>query len=197
MLRVGQLDILDGAGDEYSRYGIGYRVGYGMQDDGRYKAREIIWASGAASAYRRQMLEEVSLFDERFEAYYEDVDLGLRALAAGWSGEYVPEAVVEHHGGWSDRNDRSIRLTTRNSLLVIAKCWPTRLIASNLPFLVYGQLRNAAWAVRNGHGRAWAAGFFAAARSWRSFRRASPASAPWEDKLARTHPFGEHRRQPL
>jgi hypothetical protein len=33
---------------------------------------------------RRQMLEEVGLFDERYFAYCEETDLGLRAIAAGW-----------------------------------------------------------------------------------------------------------------
>ena len=33
---------------------------------------------------RRGALEDVGLFDERYFAYCEEADLGLRAVAAGW-----------------------------------------------------------------------------------------------------------------
>ena len=43
-----------------------------------------VWAT-ADMAYRREALEEVGGFDERFpRAYREDADLGLRVTAAGW-----------------------------------------------------------------------------------------------------------------
>lgn len=43
-----------------------------------------VWAT-ADLAYRREALEEVGGFDERFpRAYREDADLGLRVTAAGW-----------------------------------------------------------------------------------------------------------------
>jgi GT2 family glycosyltransferase len=45
------------------------------------------------------MLEEISLFDEDFFAYYEDVDLSFRAQLAGWKVAYVPSAVAYHQIG--------------------------------------------------------------------------------------------------
>ncbi|MCW2615705.1 MAG: hypothetical protein JWN08_2699 [Frankiales bacterium] len=43
-----------------------------------------VWAT-ADLAYRREVLEQVGGFDERFpRAYREDADLGLRVVAAGW-----------------------------------------------------------------------------------------------------------------
>jgi GT2 family glycosyltransferase len=50
------------------------------------------------------MLEDIKLaggyFDPRHFMYFEDMDLGWRARLAGWSAQYVPEAVVFHrwHG---------------------------------------------------------------------------------------------------
>jgi len=47
-------------------------------------------------------------FDERFFAYLEDVDLGLRLQAAGNHGYYIPGAKVYHHGAaTSGGNSRS------------------------------------------------------------------------------------------
>lgn len=48
-------------------------------------------------AYRRRTLEAVDGFDERFTmAYGEDTDLAWRAIDAGATTTFVPEAVVEH-----------------------------------------------------------------------------------------------------
>ena len=43
---------------------------------------------------RRQLLEEVGLFDERYFAYCEEADLALRAKAAAWETGLVRGAVV-------------------------------------------------------------------------------------------------------
>jgi GT2 family glycosyltransferase len=190
-LQAGAPGTLDGAGDEYSRFGIPFRVGRGEQDRDQFPPRDILFASGGACAYRRKVFDRVGLFDERLEAYYEDLDLGLRAWSAGWRGRYVPGSVVVHRGGWSDRVQRGTRLTTRNAILVIAKNWPRRLILRQLPWLGYGQLRTMLWALRTGQGRAWLAGLLSAARNAPEVRRGSqPRVDSWERILAREYPFG-------
>jgi GT2 family glycosyltransferase len=61
---------------------------------------------------RREMLDELSGFDEGFFLYGEDIDLCYRAWRAGWSCWYVPAAVVEHeHQAVTDR-----QLFTRRTL---------------------------------------------------------------------------------
>ena len=57
---------------------------------------DTLFPSGSAALYRRKMLDEIGLFDERFFLYCEDTDLGLRARWAGWECVYVAGAVVEH-----------------------------------------------------------------------------------------------------
>ncbi|HET9732857.1 MAG TPA: glycosyltransferase [Acidimicrobiales bacterium] len=49
---------------------------------------------GTMLALRRSCLVDVGLFDERYFAYVEEADLGLRAVAAGWDVGVVPAAVV-------------------------------------------------------------------------------------------------------
>ncbi len=58
--------------------------------------RDALLPSACAALYRREMLDEIGLFDEKFFLYCEDTDLGLRARWAGWECAYVAGAVVEH-----------------------------------------------------------------------------------------------------
>lgn len=64
---------------------------------------EVDWVPGTFTVYRREMLEETGLFDERFFLYYEETDLCLQAKKAGWSVYFTPEAEVVHVGGGSSK----------------------------------------------------------------------------------------------
>ncbi len=55
------------------------------------------WASGAALFCRLSAFPDRVFFDERFFLYFEDVDFSARLWKRGWSVEYFPEFVVEHH----------------------------------------------------------------------------------------------------
>ena len=49
-------------------------------------------------------------FDEDFFLYGEDLDLCLRVRRAGWKIGYIPDAVVVHWGGQSERNNIPVRV---------------------------------------------------------------------------------------
>lgn len=61
----------------------------------------IAGVSAGAALFRGRMLREVGLFDPAYFAYYEDVDLSLRAARAGHLSWYVREAVARHRFGAS------------------------------------------------------------------------------------------------
>jgi GT2 family glycosyltransferase len=90
-------DIIDAAG--LTVYPDGLSIGRGrLEPQERYTQREeVFFGSGCASLYRREMLNEIGLFDADFFAYAEDTDLGWRARLSRWKAFYVPEAVVYHH----------------------------------------------------------------------------------------------------
>ena len=77
------------------------------------------------------MLDEIGLFDERFFLYCEDTDLGLRARWAGWEGEYVAGAVVDH--AYSKSAGRASALKAyyveRNRLYTVIKNFPFSMLA--------------------------------------------------------------------
>ena len=57
--------------------------------------------SGGAALLRTRLLREVGLFDPAYFAYYEDVDLSLRAARAGSGSWYARAAVARHRFGAS------------------------------------------------------------------------------------------------
>jgi GT2 family glycosyltransferase len=80
---------------------------------------------------------EAGGFDERYFAYLEDVELGLRLRLAGYTCRYEP-AVARHAGsGSSDAlPDGPLALVERNTLLLAARHFPARW----MPYLAYRQL---------------------------------------------------------
>ena len=67
----------------------------------------VDWVSGACMVVRREAIEGIGGFDQRFFLYWEDTDLCRRIKDAGWDVIYLPEATVMHIGGKSS-NTRPI-----------------------------------------------------------------------------------------
>ena len=105
--------------------GMGRRQGERMHEDS-----EIFGACGAAALLRRSLFEEMGGFDERYFAFYEDVDLNVRARIAGWSFQLVSSAVVWHVGnsawqaGFDEPSAENARLVARNRLCTQIKFLP-------------------------------------------------------------------------
>jgi GT2 family glycosyltransferase len=90
------------------------------------RRQEALLPSGSAAFYRREMLEEIGLFDEGFFLYCEDTDLGLRARWAAWECLYVPDAVVEHRYSHSAGQASALKAyyVERNRLFLAVKNLP-------------------------------------------------------------------------
>ena len=58
--------------------------------------RAVDWVPLPATMLRREAIDAVGGFDERFRAYFDDVDLALRLANAGWEVWCVPDAKVVH-----------------------------------------------------------------------------------------------------
>jgi GT2 family glycosyltransferase len=75
--------------------------GSGEPDRGQLDRPERVFgATGAASLFRRQALEDVAVggeaFDSRFHSFREDAELCFRLRERGWEVLYQPRAVCEH-----------------------------------------------------------------------------------------------------
>lgn len=67
----------------------------------------VDWVSGACMLARREALEKVGGFDERYFLYWEDADLCRRLRAVGYHVRYVPGAAAIHRVGQSSRTARA------------------------------------------------------------------------------------------
>ena len=72
---------------------------------------------GTLTLYRKKCLAEIGLFDERYFAYGDEYDLGLRARRHNWKVGMVWGAVVINPGSWTP-NPIKHYLISRNSLLL-------------------------------------------------------------------------------
>jgi GT2 family glycosyltransferase len=117
---------LDSAGMLICRDGSSKQRGHLEAPSAYNRAQEVLLPSASAALYRRDMLEEIGLFDEGFFLYCEDTDLGLRARWAAWECRYVPGAVVEHRYSHSAGKASGLKAyyVERNRLYVIFKNFP-------------------------------------------------------------------------
>lgn len=61
---------------------------------------ELPYSCAGSAAYDKKKLSELGGFDEIYSPFYwEDFDLGYRAVKRGWKNVYVPESVVFHEHG--------------------------------------------------------------------------------------------------
>ncbi len=157
-------NILDGAGDLYCALGWAFALGKGKAVKGNYeKPQEIFSACGGAVIYRKEILDEIGIFDQNHFAYLEDCDLGYRAQIFGYRNFYAPEAVVKHAGSGvsgSRHNEFKVNLSSRNSVYLIYKNMPFLQIILNLPFLIPGFLVKYLFFMKKGLGNTYRKGIW-------------------------------------
>jgi hypothetical protein len=91
------------------RHGLTRHIGDGETDRGQYETpRPVFAVSGACAVCRREMLDQIGLFDEDYFLYCEDLDLSWRAWIRGWKCVYVPGAVLHHYRNASVDMDGSL-----------------------------------------------------------------------------------------
>lgn len=161
MLQMHAPNLIDDSGDDYCVLGWAFTRGKGKSATKYNSPREVFAACGGASIYRRNVFEEIGLFDERHFAYLEDIDIGYRARLYGYRNVYAPEAKVLHFGSGfsgSKHNDFKVRLSSRNSIYLAWKNMPTLQYVFNVPFLALGCLIKYLFFARKGLGASYRKG---------------------------------------
>lgn len=109
--------------------GLAYHYGKGEVDEGQWdEPREVEYVTGAAMAFRREVVDGIGLLDEEFwPGYFEDTDYCLRAKAAGYAVWYVPDAVLLHKETTSIGDGKEVsRFYHRGRLRFLLKHLPPR-----------------------------------------------------------------------
>jgi len=99
------------------------------------RQRPVPMLSGAAIVARRQMIDEVGGFDERFHMYAEDNEWCWRISKSDWKLVFVPDAVVLHHGGQSSMkrwsSDEKLRVKLEAGFYFEHRALPRWRLAAN------------------------------------------------------------------
>jgi GT2 family glycosyltransferase len=127
-------DLIDAAGIVVCPDGLSIGRGRLERGDRYNEEAEVFFASDCACLYRREMLEDIGLYDEDFFAYADETDMGWRAQLAGWRCIYNPKAVVHHFHSASSGTYSAFKayLVEKNRIWVAIKSFP-------LSLLIFGQ----------------------------------------------------------
>ena len=101
------------------------------KDCGQFdKKSEILFPSGCASLYRKEMLDDIGGFDETFFAYGDDADIGLHGRYVGYKAIYCPQAIVYHkYSGTTGRHSTMKAFyVERNRIWILVKYFPAEYI---------------------------------------------------------------------
>lgn len=136
--------VVDSVGLTIGHAGRAIQLGY-RQRGPRPGTGEVFGVNAAAALYRRAFLEAQpfgEVLDAGLQMYLEDVDLAARAELLGWRNFFVEGAVAYHlgSGGGRDRRPRTVRLNSRNEILVLVKNLPWGLVARTVPGMVHAEL---------------------------------------------------------
>ncbi|MBN1869422.1 MAG: glycosyltransferase family 2 protein [Candidatus Omnitrophica bacterium] len=134
--------------------------GYNKKDRGQYDDPGYVFGvSGACVFFRRAFLADVKdqygYFDERFGAYYEDLDICWRGQRQGWKAYYEPKAVACHTRAATAIGDKKGRRGpnifylsdglrkryVRNRYLCMKKNDSLQGILVNLPFVLFYEIQ--------------------------------------------------------
>jgi GT2 family glycosyltransferase len=139
---------IDGRGIVFDCFGLPVQIDRGTAADADTGERTVLAVSGTAGLYRKQALEQAALagpwfFDESFDSYHEDLDLGLRLHRLGWQARWIGGAPCRHLGSASGP-----KMRWRHPWWLLANRW--RALAANLspfallsamPRLLRGEMR--------------------------------------------------------
>lgn len=158
MLMEKSPELMDDAGDLYSALGWAFALGKGKRAENYTSFYRVFAPCAGAAIYRKDILEQIGLFDEAHFAYLEDIDVAYRARILGYVSGFTPDAVVYHVGsGFSGSryNEFKVRLAARNSVYLIYKNMPLLQVVLNLPFLIAGFLIKILFFIKKGFGKTY------------------------------------------
>lgn len=127
MLNFYDVKKIDSAGSYITEVGHANGRGWQLKDSKEYASpEEVFLVCGGGALIRREVFDKIGLFDPNYFAYFEDVDLCLRAQLQGFKAWYVPSAIIYHvHKATSGRNQALTEyLQFRNMTITILKNFP-------------------------------------------------------------------------
>ncbi len=161
MLQYSNKDLIDDAGDEYNLLAWTKKDGENHHSDEYGDIKEIFSSCAGAALYKKSLLNELGMFDDKYFAYMEDVDLAIRSKINGYHNLLCPQAIVYHIGSatsGSRHNEFKVRLAARNNVWTVYKNIPIPLKIINFIFLFFGFLIKYIFFLKKGFGPIYLSG---------------------------------------
>lgn len=121
---------IDSSGEQYSIWGMPFPRSRNEQVSKSPVDGYTFGATGGASLYKTSLFKKIGLFDEKFFAYYEDVDVCFRAQLSGHSVYFTNSSVAYHKRGATSKKipGFTVYQTFKNIPLLFFKNIPARLV---------------------------------------------------------------------
>ena len=94
----GRTDVINFSGGRLDIWrGNSYPIGYQEIDLGQYDTiTSVDYVEGSCFLARTELFEKIGYFDKNFFTYWEETDLCMRAIKAGYRLVYMPGAKIWH-----------------------------------------------------------------------------------------------------
>jgi GT2 family glycosyltransferase len=146
-------DTIEVAGLLIGRDGLSVGRGRLQSADLYTETEQVFCANDCCCLYRREMLDDIGLYDPDFFIYADETDMGWRHQIAGWKCIYTPHAIAYHAhsraaGSYSDFKAYHVE---RNRIYICLKYFPFwRLVLSF--FFSACRYTSQVWLIRKGRG---------------------------------------------
>ncbi len=134
-----QRDRIEAVGELIYWDGLSRAKGQFEQDQGQYnQMEEIFFPPGCGAMFRKEVFDQIGLFDEDFFAYADDAEIGIRARLAGWKCLYVPQAILYHKNSGTGGQYSPFKAfyVERNRFWITIKYFPMPLLILS-PFFTF------------------------------------------------------------
>lgn len=131
MLERERNKIWNAGGGYFKWLGMSWSVGIEQEDQGQFdQEKDTPWITGCAMLIRSAVINEAGMLDDRFFAYYEDVEWSFRIRKSGFRLRYLPQSKIHHVAGGSSKKIKTKEgivppiihyYRTRNHLFLIRK----------------------------------------------------------------------------
>jgi len=129
-------DLIEVAGVKIYTDGLSCARGRLQPGDEYGQEEEVFCASGCCGLFKKEMMDDIGLYEEGFFLYAEDTEFGWRHQLAGWRCVYNPKAVVYHAHSFSSGDYSYLKAfhVERNRIWVALKYYPVVMLMFKVPF---------------------------------------------------------------
>lgn len=137
-------NIIDFAGSSCDKYGNTRQIGAEKRDNKVLNIkRKSFYICGASLLFKREVYENIKLFDPFYFMYYEDVDFCWRAWISGYDVIYTPKSFIYHKINNSSQSfERNKYFSEKNCIRTLLKNYEIKSIIRILPNYIFLRLHS-------------------------------------------------------